>query len=165
MTDVLLSFLSRDYSGLLIALGLLAIAWLGYRRRGARPRRWFFGALGLLAIVLAIGAASHLARVRAIDAANPAPGKIVDVGGFDMHVLAEGPTGGPAVVWFPGGHSGGLGFYDQHRAVRDQVPEPDRPCHRQRLGAVGDGERRRLVHDADGRERGDSVTCPFVIAS
>ena len=121
MTDVLLSFLSRDYSGLLIALGLLAIAWLGYRRRGARPRRWFCGALGLLAIVLAIGAASHLARVRAIDAANPAPGKIVDVGGFDMHVLAEGPTGGPAVVWFPGGHSGGLGFYDQHRAVRDQV--------------------------------------------
>ncbi len=137
LLNKLLEFLSLDYSGLILALLLLAIAWLLLRRKPKKPRsgqpyaqpqsrstslgRWLLRALVVVSIVLAIGAISHLVRVARIDSANPPPGKMVDVGDFKMHVFAEGPATGPAIVWFAGAHFGGLGMYDQHKAVRGKV--------------------------------------------
>lgn len=125
LPDLLLGFLSLDYSGLLLALLLLAVAWLLLRCKPRPAWRWLLRVLMLVAVVLAIGALSHLWRVAGIDKAYPPPGKIVDVGGFDMHVFAEGPgpqgSRGPAIVWFAGAHFGGLGLWDQHKAVRDEV--------------------------------------------
>jgi len=121
MANMLLEFLSLEYSGLVIALVLLLICWLLLRLLLPSLLKWLLRALLLLAIVLAIGATSHIIRTSRIAAANPPPGKIVDVGGFNMHVLAEGPEKGPAIVWFSGAHFAGLGNWDQHKAVRGQV--------------------------------------------
>lgn len=125
LPDSVIGFLSLDYSGLVLALLLLLIAWLLLRRKPAALWRWLLRSLALGAVVLAIGASTHLVRVARVDADSPPPGKIVDVGGFDMHVFAEGPKegapGGPAVVWFAGGHFGGLGMWDQHKSVRNEL--------------------------------------------
>lgn len=125
LPDLILGFLSRDYSGLVLAVLLLAVSWLLLRRRPRPSARWLLRATALAGVVLAIGATSHLVRVARIDSALPPPGKIVDAGGFDMHVFAEGPgpdgEGGPAIVWFPGAHFGALGMWDQHKSVRDDV--------------------------------------------
>jgi peptidyl-dipeptidase Dcp len=125
LPDRVLGFLSLDYSGLILALLLLLIAWLLLRRKPSALWRWLLRAVVLSAVILAIGAISHLVRVARVDAEYPPPGKIVDVGGFDMHVLAEGPkdgsANGPAVVWFAGAHFGGLGMWAHHKAVRNEV--------------------------------------------
>ena len=121
MNNLALEFISLEYSGLALALILLALVVVGLRLRPRRPLTWLLRFVGLAALVLAIGAVSHLVRVARIDAAYPPPGKLVDVGGYKMHVLAEGPGNGPAIVWFAGAHFGGAGFYDQHKAVRHQV--------------------------------------------
>ncbi|MBL0087570.1 MAG: alpha/beta fold hydrolase [Ideonella sp.] len=59
---------------------------------------------------------------------HPAPGVRVAVPGGRMHVLAEGPVGGPAVVWLPGGHTGGFAMHHLHRALRAEARSvlPDR---------------------------------------
>ncbi len=125
LPDALLGFLSRDYSGLVLALLMLLASLVLLRRRPSAPWRWLLRALVLASLVLAIGAVSHLWRVSQVDADYPAPGKIVDVGGFNMHVLAEGPgpdgEGGPAIVWFAGAHFGGLGMWEHHKNVRNDV--------------------------------------------
>jgi peptidyl-dipeptidase Dcp len=117
----MLAFLSLEYSGLILALVLLAAAAIGQRRTSSRWRRRTFQAVAVVAVVLAVGAVTHLVRVARIAAKYPPPGQLVDIGGYRLHVLAEGPPGGPAIVWFPGAHAGSYGFYDQHRAVRAQV--------------------------------------------
>jgi len=125
MNNMLYQFLSLDYSGLIIALFLLALVVWVLRRSRSRSLTWMLRLIAVVAMVLAVGAVSHLVRVFKIDAQYPPPGKMVDVGGYRMHVLAEGPkdgtTAGPAIVWFPGSHSGSVGFYDFHKSVRDQV--------------------------------------------
>jgi len=125
MTDTLYEFLSLDYSGLIIALVLLAISLLILRRQLSGFRKWLLRMVVLASLVLAVGAVSHLFRVMQAEKDYPAPGKMVDVGGFSMHVFAEGPkdgnTDGPAIVWFPGSHVGSLAFWHFHSSVRDQV--------------------------------------------
>jgi len=125
LPDGVIGFLSLDYSGLILALLLLLLAWLLLRRKPSFLWRWLLRALALSSVVLTIGASSHLVRVARVDAEYSPPGKIVDVGGFAMHVFAEGPKeglpSGPAVVWFAGAHFGGLGMWEQHKAVRNEV--------------------------------------------
>lgn len=75
--------------------------------------------LALAALLIAGGLVHliHLARVRR---AHPAPGVLVDVGGYRLHVLAEGPRGDhPPVVLFGGGHSAGLSIVHLHRGLRE----------------------------------------------
>jgi len=121
MMDVLFSFLSHDWSGLVMSLIVLAVAGAGLKLSDSRPLRWSWRVVAVAAGLLAVGAITHLVRIAVIDARYPAPGKMVDVGGRKMHVIAEGPTGGPTIVWLPGGHAGGLAFYDQHKAIRDDA--------------------------------------------
>ncbi len=121
MGNMLLSFLSHDYSGLVIAALILALGVAGFVLLKRRVLRWFFGAVVLTALVLGGGAVSHLVRISSIDSRFPPPGRMVDVGGHAIHILAEGPRGGPAIVWFGGGHSGGLAAYDLHRRIRGEA--------------------------------------------
>lgn len=116
--NILFSIFSHDYSGLLVGVGLLAIA-VALSRTGRGASRWIGWSLGLVAFVLTAGAGSHLVRLANLKKRLPPPGDMVDVGGYRMHVLADGPESGPAIVWFGGGHAGGLAFIKQHDAVKD----------------------------------------------
>ena len=121
MLDTLYSFLSSDYSGLIIALVLLGLATLAARRTSNAILRWLARGVAAIAVLLAVGAVSHIYRVSQIDQRFPAPGEMVELDGYRVHVLAEGPAEGPAIVWFAGGHIGGLGYYQHHAMLRDDV--------------------------------------------
>ena len=117
MRDQLLGFLSRDWSGLAIAV---IVAAFGALLRGLDAPAWLWVPLLAIGLLLAIGAAFHVYRVSATVARHPPPGRMVDVGGFRLHVLAEGerPAGRPAVVWFGGGHASGASMHHLHRELR-----------------------------------------------
>ncbi|HEX4267181.1 MAG TPA: alpha/beta hydrolase [Steroidobacteraceae bacterium] len=119
--DTHLAVLSRDWAGLIPAalLGAAGAALV------ANASPWSLAAGGLLAacaLILAAGAAWHLLHLARVKARHPAPGRLVNVGGFRLHVLAEGECkGAPAVVWLPGGHSGGFALYHLHRILREET--------------------------------------------
>jgi peptidyl-dipeptidase Dcp len=114
MPDFLYSFLSLEFSGLILAVLVGAIGtgmiWLA----GSRLVRFAGMAVAALALVMAAGSISHLVRYAALQGAYPAPGEMVDIGGYDVHVLAEGPQSSATLVWFAGGHAGGVGFIAAH---------------------------------------------------
>lgn len=119
--NAMLALMSHDWAGLAIAAGVALMGLLLARGRTPAPR---FGGYDLLVVaaVLAAGATYHLAHMRAVQARYPAPGKLVDVGGYRMHVLAEGDARGrPPIVWMPGAHGGGYGFYHLHAAMRGEA--------------------------------------------
>ena len=121
--DPLLAVLSREWAGLLLA-GLVGVL-------GAVLAWWIGGPLGVvaqvvtlpLALFLAIAALCHLVVLGRARRAHPPPGRLVDVGGHSMHVLAEGEArdGRPAVVWFAGGHASGNAIHHLHRVFRDET--------------------------------------------
>ncbi|MPY33521.1 alpha/beta hydrolase [Streptomyces adustus] len=80
-------------------------------------------ALGGLAVAVGAlslaGAVRHLVLMAREGRRNPPPGRLVDVAGHRMHVLAEGEAGGgPTVVWMPGGHAPGAEFRELHTMLR-----------------------------------------------
>ena len=87
---LLLSLLSRDGSGLLIAA---AVALLGGLLRLLGAPGLAVGLVLALALLLAAGAAWHGLQVRQVMKQHPAPGRMVDAGGFKLHLLAEGGDG------------------------------------------------------------------------
>ncbi|MFB7665991.1 alpha/beta fold hydrolase [Kitasatospora sp. NPDC056138] len=113
--NALLALLSRDWLGVPVALLVAGGAGAGLFGVG---EVWAV-ALGCLAVtvgvVLAVGAVRHLVLVgRGAGAGRPS-GRLVEVGGHRMHVLAEGVAGdGPTVVWMPGGHAPGEEFGQLH---------------------------------------------------
>ena len=124
MGNALLAFLSRDWAGLAIAtfVGLLATA--GLLAGQATDTGWLTAiavAFLVVALLLLAGALYHLLDVARVRSALPPPGKRVDVGGYRIHVLAEGlRRDKPAVVWMPGGHAAGFAFHHLHKALRDE---------------------------------------------
>lgn len=96
------------------------------RRLRAGQRARVAGVLGVLvgafsAFVLT-GAAMSMIEIRRLADAHPPPGTLVDVGGYRMHILAEGDAGGgPTVIWIPGGHAQGLALHHLHAAVRGET--------------------------------------------
>jgi pimeloyl-ACP methyl ester carboxylesterase len=118
------SLLSHSWSGLVIAAGLAAIGALVVH--AARKSRWpRFRYVGLvlhaLAAVTALGAIVAIFRIHSLESRYPPMGKLVDVGGYRMHILAEGETRGrPTVVWIPGVHAQGLLFHHLHARMRQQ---------------------------------------------
>lgn len=120
MSNWALTFLSHDGAGLALAAAVLLVAVIAWRSgKGFR-----IGALVLLAIgaSMAAGATFHLIQVARTRAQHPPPGKMVDIGGYRLHLLAEGDAHGrPAIVWMPGGHSAGFYFHHLHRALREEA--------------------------------------------
>ncbi len=116
-----------------IALGLI-VAALGaallvpaLRRRSRRTTvARLAAAPGVLVagtgVVMVVAAAMAVVQIRRLADAHPPPGKLIDVGGYQMHLLAEGDArGGPTVVWLPGGHAQGLALHHLHDALRDET--------------------------------------------
>ena len=125
------AFLSWEWSGVVVSaallalgLGLVAIALARIRTR-VLLRRSLLGLGGLtalLALVLTVTSARHAVAVGRALAEYPAPGRMVDVGGYEMHVFVEGENAGNStLVWIPGGHSAGFNFYNMHAAFRGET--------------------------------------------
>ncbi|MBL8323350.1 MAG: alpha/beta hydrolase [Rubrivivax sp.] len=119
--NLLAAFLSRDGAGLVIALAVAAAglaAW--HASGGAVAGKAAGGVLMLAGAVLAAGALRHLVVVAQVARRHPPPGRMVDAGGFKVHVFAEGTAaeGRAAVVWFGGGHASGLTMLPFHRALK-----------------------------------------------
>ncbi|MEU2393381.1 alpha/beta hydrolase [Streptomyces sp. NPDC007369] len=115
VANSLLALLSRDWAGVPVAL-LVVGAGGGIIRLGTAAWAVTLGVLCVaLGVLLLCGAVRHLVLMAREAGARPVPGKLVDVGGRRMHVLAEGAAGdGPTVVWMPGGHAPGEEFRQLH---------------------------------------------------
>lgn len=118
--DALLALFSHDAAGLLIAAAVTALFWalswtVPVELRGG------FRSLGLaVGLLLAVAALRHLLTLARARRAHPPAGRLIDIGGYRVHLLAEGEArdGRPPVVWFAGGHASGLAIHHLHRAFR-----------------------------------------------
>ena len=126
MRDRLLAFLSHEWAGLALAalfglpcLGLLHVSTIG----SPALHGLLSGSVLLVATLMALASLRHLWTRARVARALPPPGRLVDLGGYRMHVLAEGQArdGRPAVVWFAGGHASGYAMHHLHRAFRGET--------------------------------------------
>ena len=123
LRDTVIAVLSRDAAGLLIAALVAALCWAIAQTLPDAART------GLTAIGIALGAALALASLRhqytlaRARRAQPAPGKRLDLGGYRVHLLAEGEAqpSRPPVIWFAGGHASGYAIHHLHRALRSET--------------------------------------------
>ncbi len=123
------TFLSWDGAGLIIAalIGVVGLLlWNKGRRasskRAGKPLMWVGGLTSLIALMLLVSSGIHAVTVARMWAKYPPPGKMVDVGGYRMHLLAEGDNrGSPTLVFIPGGHGPGYYFYNMHKIFRDEA--------------------------------------------
>lgn len=112
------------YSAFAISLTLtcLAAGILLFRRTSSGCSRSILGAVGfpalLISLFLFIGAVANRISWAQFDARHAPPGRMVDVGGFKMHVLCEGPINGPSVLWIPGGYGQGLWMHHLHSGLK-----------------------------------------------
>ncbi|WP_164540323.1 alpha/beta hydrolase [Streptomyces abyssomicinicus] len=107
IANSLLALLSREWIGVPVAV-LVAGAGAGPAAAGTAWATALGGLAMAVGVLLAAGAVRHLVLMARERRENPPPGRLVDVGGRRMHVLAEGEAqGGPTVVWMPGGHAPG----------------------------------------------------------
>jgi pimeloyl-ACP methyl ester carboxylesterase len=123
LRDVLLAVLSRDSAGLLMAAAVVAVfAALAAFAGGslAKPLLALGGGLGLC---LAAASVRHQWTLSRAWRVHPPPGQRVDLGGYRVHLLAEGtvPPGRAPVVWFAGGHASGYAIHHLHRAFRGET--------------------------------------------
>ena len=121
MANTLLGFASHDWAGLAVGVVLALFAlWLVRTTRGWRRASGV--AAAAIAAVLALGGLYHVVHMGGIARANPPPGTLVDVGGYRMHVLAEGdPHGLATIVWLAGAHEAGLALYHLHAGIRGEA--------------------------------------------
>ena len=126
------ALLSHPWGGVAIGVVVAAIGVLlllvsrrpitGQRTGRARLAR----ALGVLVAAFSVfvlaAAAVSMIEIRRLASQHPPPGTLVDVGGYRMHILAEGDAGdGPTVIWIPGGHAQGLALHHLHSAIRGET--------------------------------------------
>lgn len=118
-----MAVLSRDWAGLLLAMMIAALTWaLSLASRG-----WpgvLVLAVGLLAAsALAWASLRHLLVLAKSRRANPPPGQLIDLGGYRVHLLAQGAvrSGRSPVIWFAGGHASGFAMHHLHRTFRGET--------------------------------------------
>lgn len=112
MSDRLVRLLAYEWLAVPLGLAVAAVALLDLPLSVR-------ALLVLIGAALAVGGIAHLLRLRAARRRFPAPGRLVDLGGFCVHLLAEGDAKGTLpVVLFGGGHSAGLTMAHLHRALR-----------------------------------------------
>jgi pimeloyl-ACP methyl ester carboxylesterase len=120
--NLIYSLLSHSWSGLILAAVVGLIGLLITRFKRWRIVRWLGYAVCALALVMAIASGIAAYRISRALNAHPPMGKLVDVGGYRLHILAEGDAkGGPTLVWIPGGHGPGLALYHLHKALRGEM--------------------------------------------
>ncbi len=144
--NALLALLSHDAAGLLIAAAL-SLFFLGMALAAPAGLRWPLATGGLvLGLLFGLASARHLWTLARARRATPPPGRLVDVGGYRVHLLAEGdvPPGRVPVVWFAGGHASGHAMHHLHRAFR--------------------GETRSILIDRPGTGWSDTGPCPRTTA-
>jgi pimeloyl-ACP methyl ester carboxylesterase len=113
------TFLSHDWAGLPIAG---AVILSGFALVRLQRMRYLGMALYVLGALMALGSITHLIAVSSWNRQFPPPGRLVDVGGYRLHLLAEGENKGqPTVIFIPGSHSPGYALYHLHRALRQQT--------------------------------------------
>ncbi|MFM8510311.1 MAG: alpha/beta fold hydrolase [Limnohabitans sp.] len=121
--DLLLHLLSRDWAGLMLAaLVGSTLAGVGAAIEGTVGH--IASALGVsIGSLLAVASLRHLMALARVRRAYPPPGRLIDIGGHRIHVLAEGQAhqNRPAVIWFGGGHSSGLAVHHLHRAFKHRT--------------------------------------------
>ena len=107
MRDLFYRVFSREWAGLLIAAVVAALGLLAWP-------------LFLIGAALALAALRHLWMQARLRQQHPPPGRMIDLGGYRVHLLAEGQAqdGRPAIVWFAGGHASGMAIHHLHRALR-----------------------------------------------
>ena len=123
MPPVLLKILSLEWSGLIISLVLALAGVLVGLTLGGAVGEAVAACSAALAAVLAVASLRHLLTLARARRVHPPPGRLIDLGGYRVHVLAEGRVsdGRPPVVWFAGGHASGLAIHHLHRAFRDET--------------------------------------------
>ena len=123
LRDTALALLSRDWAGLVMAMLVAAAAWALAQTTGNGVGTLLLGLGLLLAGVLALASLRHLLTLAQARRAHPAPGQMIDMGGYRVHLLAEGQArpGRPPVVWFAGGHASGYSIHHLHRALRSET--------------------------------------------
>ena len=120
--------LAHSWGGVGIAVGVGAIGCvlLAWGRRSASPHKGLvklFGwVVGAAAVLLLAGAVISVVTLVRLGGEHPPPGELVDVGGYRMHIVAEGARrGGLTVVWIPGAHAQGLALHHLHVAIRNEA--------------------------------------------
>ncbi|MYJ18831.1 MAG: alpha/beta hydrolase [Gemmatimonadetes bacterium] len=124
--------LSHPWGGVAIgaviaAIGVLLLVVSRRPRAGQRTGRTRLArGLGVLVTAFSVfvlaAAAISMLEIRRLANEHPPPGTLVDVGGYRMHILAEGDAGdGPTVIWIPGGHAQGLALHHLHSAIRGET--------------------------------------------
>lgn len=121
--DPLLAGCSKEWAGLVIAGITAAVVGLLVRAVGGAAGGLLALTGGALAIALALASLRHLWVLGRARRAHPPSGRMIDLGGYRVHVLAEGPAhdGRPPVVWFAGGHASGYAIHHLHRAFRGET--------------------------------------------
>lgn len=152
---MLTKLMEWNVAGLAAGLAVLALGWIGIvlARRTAHKllRRVASGLAGLVAlagILMSLGGVIHLGYAMQAASSHPARGRVVDVGGYKMHILCEGSvTDVPAIIWMSGGRAEGLFMYHLHQQLKGVT----RSCLYDRTGTgwsgVGPDQPNRLVHD------------------
>jgi pimeloyl-ACP methyl ester carboxylesterase len=121
--DTLLALISREWAGLVLAGVVALVVGLLARALGDEAAGLLALIGGTIAVVLAAASLRHLWVLRLARIAHPPPGRLIDLGGYRVHVHAEGQArnGRPPVVWFAGGHASGMAIHHLHRAFRGET--------------------------------------------
>ena len=123
LRNAALALLSKDAAGLLIAAAVAALFWLVAQATHGALRSALIGLGLLLGAGLALASLRHLGTLSRARRAHPAPGRMIDLGGYRVHLLAEGESrdNRPPVIWFAGGHAAGHAIAHLHRAFRTET--------------------------------------------
>lgn len=121
--DLLLTLLGREWAGLSLALLVFGACAAAGQVAGGAVGTVLVALGALVGFVLAAASLRHLATVARTRRDLPPPGRMVDLGGYRVHLLAEGAVrdGRPPVIWFAGGHASGLAIHHLHRAFRGET--------------------------------------------
>ena len=128
MLSAFYPLLAHEWGGVVIAVLVGAAGWalLAVGRWSASPHKGLVKLFGWVvcafSAVLLVGAVATMVVLGRLAAEHPAPGELVDVGGYRMHILAEGDArGGHTVIWIPGAHAQGLALHHLHAALRGET--------------------------------------------
>jgi pimeloyl-ACP methyl ester carboxylesterase len=96
----------------------------------SRVRVWILAVLAVFAAAVVVGLSYEALAEKSDSAAYPPPGKLVDVGGYRLHLLCKGTSRGPVVVMVAGGGTPAVVSY----AMQDRIAEVARVCSYDRAG-------------------------------